>query len=413
MLRRLVADDKFMLEVDGTSFDFTYILPNLVAMGYPATGITSQWRNSKEEVAQYLEEHHHNNYMIWNLTEKSYGSLEFQNRVEHVGFLDHHPPRFNHLLKVVGDILLYILDNPNHVACVHCKAGRGRTGLVCSCVLLALGVVSDAKEALEFFAKRRSKIMKGATSPPQIRYCHNFYYYLSVSPREVPFKPIPDYSVVIRTVVVSNFKPLNITKDFSDVAIPVFYFSRLSHSEAKPLLTRTPQNCKEMKEGAFVVSFQNVVLENDTVITIAAETRDKTVVFGKIILHPLFIDTQFVYTFDIDKIMDPTEGVNRNLIGMPRNIQFITTFESDKRITKEVEEFHQKVITVSKVAPLDEMHRSQPPPLPIRKVWKERKVMINSSPRGSRKVQAPPLPPKNPALRKEETLEERDFVRVM
>jgi len=48
---------------------FKYILPNLIAMGIPSVGLTQQWRNSRTQIAKYLNTHHPNSYMIWNLTE--------------------------------------------------------------------------------------------------------------------------------------------------------------------------------------------------------------------------------------------------------------------------------------------------------------------------------------------------------
>ncbi|EKE39052.1 hypothetical protein ENUP19_0121G0155 [Entamoeba nuttalli] len=387
MLRRIVADDKYMITADGKDLDLTYILPNLIAMGIPTTGIFQQWRNSKEEIAKYLNNNYFNNYMIWNLTEKSYTSLEFNNRVQHVGFLDHHPPRFNHLLKIVGDIVDYVLECPKHIACVHCKAGRGRTGLVCSCVLLSLGKCGDAKKALELFARKRSKIMKGATSPPQIRYCYYFYYYLSVFPREVPFKPIPSYSINLSSVLFTGFKPTITVKDSTDCAHPVLYFNPLSHAEPHPHLFKCSQSWQQMSDGCFIISFIKQPIVNDTVISLTVESKEKSIIIGKVILNAFFIDVHSQYTLKLDQVQDPTEGVNRNSLGLPPHFSMTFRFKESKREEDSIEELHEKIVTITKQFPLDEMHRVLPPPIPFKPGSGNKKALINSTPRGSRKKQ--------------------------
>ncbi|KAL7722953.1 phosphatase [Entamoeba marina] len=396
MLRKIVAEDKYLTCVDGMDLDLTYILPNLIAMGYPATGITKQWRNSKDQIAEYLEQHHAGNYMIWNLTEKPYPSEKFQNRVKHVGFLDHHPPRFNHLLKIVADIVGYMLDDNKHVSVVHCKAGRGRTGLICSCVLLAMGLCSDAKEALEFFAARRSKIMKGATSPPQIRYCYNFYYYLTIYPREIPFAPIPNYKLYLKSIAFFSFIPTIVSREFSDVPRPVVFFSPLSHSEAKPQLVKYPQIVKEIQHGNYMATFQDRVIQNDLMVTIALETRERTTVLGKILLQAFFLDANSIYTFGLDKMQDPTEGVNRNQFALPGTFQMKFHFGSSEPEDPQIEQLHSDIISFSKEYPLDDMRDYQPPPLPSKLIhpFSGSKYNINMSPR-TKKKKAPPLPPKD------------------
>ena len=39
---------------------------------------------------------------------------------------------------------------------IHCKGGKGRTGLICSCLLLRMAYRSDARSALQLFAQKRT-----------------------------------------------------------------------------------------------------------------------------------------------------------------------------------------------------------------------------------------------------------------
>ncbi|EDR23229.1 phosphatase, putative [Entamoeba dispar SAW760] len=389
MLRKIVAEDKNITTINGTYYDLTYILPNLIAMGIPTTGITKQWRNSKNEIAEYLNQHHPHHYMIWNLTEKSYSSLEFENRVQHVGFLDHHPPRFNHLLKVVGEIVNFLQSDPNNVACVHCKAGRGRTGLVCSCVLIGLGIYSNAKEAMEFFAKRRSKINKGSTSPPQVRYCYAFDYYMKVFNNTIPYTPIPNYKVQLKSVTFNEFKHCIVPRDFNDTAHPVLYFTPLSHSEPKPQLCKYPQKWVQTGDGSFIISFTDRQIVNDQMVILTVEIKDKIVVLGKILLPAFFIDANYIYSMGIDKLQDPTEGVNRNQMGLPPNFMMKFFFRPAEKVSDEIEELHSKIIEQVHLSPLDVMEKDVPPPLPEKRPSQDEVVLLSLQ---TKKKVPPPLP---------------------
>ena len=57
-----------------------------------------------------------------------------------------------------------------NVAVIHCKAGKGRTGTMISCYLMYSGLCRGADEAMETFAKGRTRNGRGVTIPSQKRY---------------------------------------------------------------------------------------------------------------------------------------------------------------------------------------------------------------------------------------------------
>jgi phosphatidylinositol-3,4,5-trisphosphate 3-phosphatase/dual-specificity protein phosphatase PTEN len=62
----------------------------------------------------------------------------------------------------------------DNVAAIHCKAGKGRTGMVISALLIRLGIAPTASSALGLFGDIRTHDGKGVTIPSQMRYVHYF-----------------------------------------------------------------------------------------------------------------------------------------------------------------------------------------------------------------------------------------------
>ena len=62
------------------------------------------------------------------------------------------------------------------MVCIHCKAGKGRTGTTIAAFLAFSGMT--AEDALSLFARQRTKNAKGVTIPSQWRYVLYFEYFL-------------------------------------------------------------------------------------------------------------------------------------------------------------------------------------------------------------------------------------------
>jgi phosphatidylinositol-3,4,5-trisphosphate 3-phosphatase/dual-specificity protein phosphatase PTEN len=85
------------------------------------------------------------------------------------------------------------------VIAIHCKAGKGRTGLMISAFLVYNGICSNAAEALSFYGGKRTSNKKGVTIPSQQRYVAYFDKYISQYGAAAQPLP-PTRTVVIRKI---------------------------------------------------------------------------------------------------------------------------------------------------------------------------------------------------------------------
>lgn len=92
------------------------------------------------------------------------------------------------------------LQEPSNVAGIHCKAGKGRTGVVICCYLVYDQYVKSAYESLVYYGKIRTKNGKGVTIPSQIRYVYYFEHFMKHR------RKIQDPHFVMPTTVRKIFK---------------------------------------------------------------------------------------------------------------------------------------------------------------------------------------------------------------
>ena len=173
-IRSAVSADRSRFRDGEFDLDLTYITSHVIAMAMPADGLEAAWRNHIDDVARMLTKYHGSDFLIINLSEKAYNYNLFANQILEYGFPDHFNPPLALLTKIVLVMDKWIRASPKHVAVIHCKGGKGRTGTVIATYLTYSGVFDNPFEALEFFAARRSQKLKGVTQPSQVRYVRYF-----------------------------------------------------------------------------------------------------------------------------------------------------------------------------------------------------------------------------------------------
>ena len=189
IFKRLVSKKKRRLQTPFHDLDLCYITQRVIGMGFPATGCEKFYRNALEDTMNFLDRYHQD-YKIYNLCiEKGriYPRTYFPNKL--VGlfpFNDHSPCPCKLILDFCVDISLFLTTHPRGVAAIHCKAGKGRTGVMIVCYLIFSGLCQNSDEALTHYASQRTSNRKGVTIASQIRYIKYFETFLSAN-YEKPF----------------------------------------------------------------------------------------------------------------------------------------------------------------------------------------------------------------------------------
>lgn len=182
LCRRLYARNRVRYEAEGFDLDLSYITTKLIGMSLPGRGLKALWRNHIEDVQVFLEQKHSGAYRIYNLcAEESHLDNGFHiEKVASYPSPDHCPVSLDQKLRFCEDVKSWLSLCDDNVAVVHCKAGKGRTGVMIAALLIYSGAVATSEEALAWFALCRGDGTEdgGVTIPSQKRGLAAFEMYL-------------------------------------------------------------------------------------------------------------------------------------------------------------------------------------------------------------------------------------------
>ncbi|XP_071846580.1 phosphatidylinositol 3,4,5-trisphosphate 3-phosphatase TPTE2-like [Apostichopus japonicus] len=221
--RRMVSENKRRYRSDGFDLDLTYITDRVIASSFPSSGSQSFYRNSIADVSRFLNSKHAGHYRVCNLcSEKHYDESFFNNRVARFPIDDHNVPLLHELQTFTAQCNQWTQNDPDTVLFVHCKGGKGRTGLMISCWLLENGLYRTAEECLKHFGDRRTDYeegskFQGVQTPSQGRYV-NYYEKLK---HEYDGKIPPPRKLKLRSIKLEKLSGIG-KGDGRDLSFKVF-----------------------------------------------------------------------------------------------------------------------------------------------------------------------------------------------
>ena len=200
--KRLVSKQKRRFQDSDFDLDMSYITDKVIAMGFPSTGVETMYRNSLTDIIKFFHIRHNDHVKVYNLClekDRIYNKNVFPNaKVGLFPATDHNPSPIKLILEFCIDICLYIINNPEGVAAVHCKAGKGRTGVMICSYLVFSGLCQSSEMAFRYYARVRTKNNTGVTIASQKRYIKYFETFLQAN-------FYPPYMYLIPKIIRGHF----------------------------------------------------------------------------------------------------------------------------------------------------------------------------------------------------------------
>ncbi|XP_058534348.1 tensin-3 [Ochotona princeps] len=157
---------------DGHELDLTYITERIIAVSFPAGGCEESYLRHLQEVTRMLKSKHGDNYLVINLSERSYDLTKLNPKIMDVGWPELHAPPLDKMCTICKAQESWLNSDPQHVVVIHCRGGRGRIGVVISSYMHFTHVSASADQALDRFAMKKFYDDKVAAliQPSQKRY---------------------------------------------------------------------------------------------------------------------------------------------------------------------------------------------------------------------------------------------------
>lgn len=166
-----------------TSFimDIMYVTERIIAVTFPEMGSNALYKSNLKEVAHMLKTKHGTRYMVFNLSERRHDLIKLNPQVLDFGWPQHLAPPLERLCSICKSLDSWLSQDPQHIAVLHSKGDKGRTGIVIAAYMHYSNICASADQALDRFAMKRfyDDKLSRAMHPSQKRYIHYFAGLLS------------------------------------------------------------------------------------------------------------------------------------------------------------------------------------------------------------------------------------------
>ncbi|CAK0796303.1 unnamed protein product [Prorocentrum cordatum] len=221
------------------------------------------------DVQSFFETYHRGFFRIYNLcSERAYSETAFGSppAVERHPFDDHNPCPLHMVRPFCESVHAFLEADPRNVVAVHCKAGKGRTGMMISAFLLHSGICRTAGEALDTFGNQRTQNGKGVTIPSQRRYVE---YYASMLQQLDRNDDMPSPAMLLKTICI----PVSPNFDRSGGCSPYFQVYQFSEEKGRMHKVFSSKKCDSLAIGR-AHSGTSIFLDvEDLGITVRGDTK--------------------------------------------------------------------------------------------------------------------------------------------
>ncbi|XP_078426625.1 cyclin-G-associated kinase isoform X2 [Cetorhinus maximus] len=175
--------------------DISYVTSRIAVMSFPAEGVESAIKNNIEDVRLFLDSRHPGHYAVYNLSQRTYRSSKFHNRVSECGWPTRRAPSLQNLYNICRNMHLWLKQDQKNICVVHCLDGRAASAVVVCSFLCFCRLFTTAEAAVYMFSMKRS--------PPGIWPSHKRYVeYMCDMMAEEPIIP-HNKAIVIKSIVMT------------------------------------------------------------------------------------------------------------------------------------------------------------------------------------------------------------------
>jgi len=171
--RTLVSGNKIRFSEKGFDLDLAIVHERIITHGFPASGIEHIYRNPRSEVKRFLDTFYPGHYMVYNFCcepGRRYNPGVFEGNVEYYSFKDHCVPTLRTMVEFANSAKYWLDQDPLNICSLHCKAGKGRAGIMTCVLLIRAGICRTAAAAIEHYNSTRVKDKNGLTMISQQKY---------------------------------------------------------------------------------------------------------------------------------------------------------------------------------------------------------------------------------------------------
>uniref|UniRef100_A0A8C8SSZ9 Auxilin n=1 Tax=Pelusios castaneus TaxID=367368 RepID=A0A8C8SSZ9_9SAUR len=195
--------------------DISYITSRIIVMSFPAEGVELGFRNPIEDVRLFLDSRHPDHYTVFNLSQKSYRSAKFHNRVSECSWPMRQAPSLHNLYAVCKNMHNWLKQNPKNVCVIHCMDGRAASAVLVSAMFCFCHLFSSPIPAIQLLNSKRPGI---GLWPSHRRYLGYICDLTAEKPIHPHCKPLTIKSVSLSPVPCFN-KQRNGCRPFCDILI--------------------------------------------------------------------------------------------------------------------------------------------------------------------------------------------------
>ncbi|XP_026511719.1 putative tyrosine-protein phosphatase auxilin [Terrapene carolina triunguis] len=195
--------------------DISYVTSRIIVMSFPAEGVELGFRNHIEDVRTFLDSRHPDHYTVFNLSQKSYRSAKFHNRVSECSWPMRQAPSLHNLYAVCKNMHNWLQQNPKNVCVIHCMDGRAASAVLVSAMFCFCHLFSSPIPAIQLLNSKRPGI---GLWPSHRRYLGYICDLIAEKPIHPHCKPLTIKSVSLSPVPCFN-KQRNGCRPFCDILI--------------------------------------------------------------------------------------------------------------------------------------------------------------------------------------------------